>query len=562
MVAKRRSHVGFWAVMLAGAACQGDPAAPTAAACHSGIQPLALSVGADIGVDPLASGGCVIIAANGSSTDSAEYLLVPQVSTTDPDYHTSFRITGGQPILAAPPLAELLQAPPPSPAQQFHDRLRLMEQQGTYPLPAGPPPPGLVAPSVLGAGPADTVGNPRTFKVLSNITNTTLFNSVPATAKSVGTHIILYVDNAAPANGLTTADYDKLRSDFDTLLYAVDTTAFGRESDLDGNGRVIVLMTNTVNKLVTQAECPVSGFVTGFFFGADIAPATHAQWNNGEIFYSMIADSGATLSCSHPNSQVKRLIPVTFIHEFQHMISFNQHVLLRSVGSEALWLNEGMSHYAEERGGLAFLKAGDSTRFCEHVRGDLYNFGLYLTNPGSYPLVTVSGTGSLEERGAEWSFVRYLVDQFAADTTLAAADAFTRQMVQTSATGTDNVSQHTNQPFATLARRWVLANWASDLPGFAAPSTLKYKRWAFRSDFPALHNSCTAALPATFPLAAPGGPGGAISLTGIMWAGSAGAYQRALQGPGGAQFTLLFSDGAGALLQQSMLPRLNVLRIR
>jgi len=41
-------------------------------------------------------------------------------------------------------------------------------------------------------------------------------------------------------------------------------------------------------------------------------------------------------------------VPVTFIHEFQHMISFNQHVLVgNSVNGEVLWLNEGFSHYAK-----------------------------------------------------------------------------------------------------------------------------------------------------------------------------------------------------------------------
>ena len=139
---------------------------------------------------------------------------------------------------------------------------------------------------------------------------------------------------------------------------------------------------------------------------------------------------------------------------------------------------------------------------------------------------------------------------------------FTRQLVQTSATGTDNVVQRTGVPFATLAKRWVLANWVSDLPGFAAPSNLKYKTWAFRSAYPTLHASCTAALPATFPLVAPGGPGAAINVTGTIYAGSAGTYQRALQAPGDGQFTLLFSDGTGALLQGSVLPRLNVIRIR
>ena len=561
-------RVRLWAVALAAAACNGTPTAPTLAACHSGVPPLVLSVGADSAMDPVATSGCIVVAANASGTDSAEYLLVPQASTTAPDFHSSFKLAGGAAITAS--IAAQFQAAPASPAEQFHDRLRRMEEEGAYPVPAGMTASARgAAPSIRVADPSDTVGNQRPFRVLSNLTNPTISTPVNATAKSVGAHIILYVDNAAPANGLSPADYDKLRSDFDTLLYAVDTTAFGRESDIDGNGRVIVLMSNVINRLVTAQECVSTGYVTGFFFAGDLAPSTRSMWNNGEIFYTIVADSGATLgSCPHTNSQVNLVVPVTFIHEFQHMISFNQHALVRGGGGEVLWLNEGLSHYAEELGGRVFLQAGDNPRFCDYVRGDLYNFGLYLANPGASGLVASAGVGTLSERGAWWAFVRYLVDQFAADTSIAAAAAFTRAIDRTTATGTDNVIQRTGVQFATLAKRWVLANWVSDLPGFTAPSTMKYKHWAFRSDYPALHASCTSwstfqrSPPDAFPLAAPGGLAAAINVSGTIYAGSAGTYQRALQGPGGAQFTLLFSDGSGAQLQGSVLPRLNVLRIR
>src|SRR5213593_4698263 len=182
-------------------------------------------------------------------------------------------------------------------------------------------------------------------------------------------------------------------------------------------------MTNAVNTLVSASDCLATGYIGGFFFGADIDPSVASMWNNGELFYSMIADSGATLSCSHPNSQIKRVVPVTFVHEFQHMISYNQHVLLRGGRAEALWLNEALSHYAEERGGRSFLP-GDTTTFCSYVVGDMYNSGQYFTAPQSYFLVDTAGIGGLAERGAYWLFLHYLIDQFATDTSLAAADAF------------------------------------------------------------------------------------------------------------------------------------------
>src|SRR5204862_80640 len=167
-------------------------------------------------------------------------------------------------------------------------------------------------------------------------------------------------------------------------------------------------------------------------------------FNSAEIFYSIVPDPAATLSCAHSVSEIKNNLPVTFVHEFQHMISYNQHVLVRRGQAEILWLNEGLSHYAEERGGRSFLPlpAGDST-FCFFVSGDLYDAGQYLANPESHFLVDTSGIGGLAERGAYWLFVRYLVDHFGGTGALADADAFTRTLVQTGLTGAANGPRHT-----------------------------------------------------------------------------------------------------------------------
>src|SRR2546429_9346223 len=148
-------------------------------------------------------------------------------------------------------------------------------------------------------------------------------------------------------------------------LYVVDTLAFGRESDIDANHVVLVLMTNRVNQLVTAAECATGGYVGGYFFGGDIDPFFRGLFNSAEIFYSIVPAPAATLSCAHSVSEIKNNLPVTFVHEFQHMISYNQHVLVRRGQAEILWLNEGLSHYAEERGGRSFLPlpARDSTLF-------------------------------------------------------------------------------------------------------------------------------------------------------------------------------------------------------
>jgi len=325
---------------------------------------------------------------------------------------------------------------------------------------------------------------------------------------------------------------------------------------------VLVLMTNRVNQLVTGAECLASGYVGGYFFGGDIDPYFRRFFNSAEIFYSIVPDPAATLSCAHSVSQVKTNLPVTFVHEFQHMISYNQHVLLRGGQAEILWLNEGLSHYAEERGGRSFLPlpAGDST-FCFFVRGDLNDAGQYLANPESHFLVDTSGIGGLAERGAYWLFVRYLVDHFGGTGALADADAFTRTLVQTGFTGAANVTRHTNASFTDLVSRWTFANWVSDLPGFTPPSALQYRSWAFRTDFPQFSQTCSSRIPAAFPLVPAVSQGNAVSLSGTLRAGSAW-YYRAQQNAAAAGFILRFTDPSGGALRSSLAGRLGVIRIQ
>src|SRR5256885_10033738 len=463
--------------------------------CTAGT-PLALGVGAYQSIDPRPVSGCIVFPASPSAT---EYLLVAQAATGTPNDTQSFQLVGS--ALTPSALASQVTAPSPvraAAAERFHLFLRQAERSRAYaaPAPAARRGRGKVQPAVQATAqapapprrpfPAADSGMINSFTVCGNLTcDSDSLKTVDAALQKIGQHIVLYVDTAAPKPGLCQADLDALRAVFDTRLYEIDTTAFGRESDIDHNGVVIVLMTRTVNELVPAAECR-DGAVIGYFYGADIDPFWGPQYNNGEVFYALVADPVPVLkSCAHPVAQVQRLLPPTFVHEVQHMISYNHHVLERRGEAEILWLNEALSHYAEELGGRSFLPA-DTATFCNYVAGDLSNSGNYLQSPQSHFLVDTSGIGDFENRGAYWLFLRYLIDQYSADTTFAQRNAFTRKLDITGLTGPRNVGTQTGQSFPLLLERWALANWVSDLPGFAAPSSLQYKMWRFPAPCPRL----------------------------------------------------------------------------
>ncbi len=144
--------------------------------------------------------------------------------------------------------------------------------------------------------------------------------------------------------------------------------------------------------------------------------------------------------------------------------------------------------------------------------------------------------GTLAEIGASWLFVRYAVDQY--------GDSLPRKLVQSSLTGSANVTAQMGQPFDAVVTRWALANWVSDLPGFTAPPELTYQSWHFRRTFASLNAQDALDFPRPFPLVPTTSAGSAVNVSGTLPAGS-GAYHRALQGPSDPAFTLSFCrDGS------------------
>ncbi len=512
---------------------------------------VSLAVAEYVSIDPTTDSGCTLFPANGPLP--AEFLIVPQLATGEPGKTSSFRLAGDTIRPVAVPLAE----PPPalSPALQFHDFLRHGDERRWRGMPLRPAATGPALPAPA-AGPPN-YGDARQFHVCAT-TTCSRFQTVTATVQAVRNKVAIFVDDAAPAGGLDSLALDALSRTFDDTLYPTDTAAFGRESDIDANSVVLVLMTPVVNKLVTKADCQTNGYVAGFFYGADLEPSL-ANSNVGEVFYSIVADPTGTVSCAHTTTEVERLVPVTFIHEFQHMISYNQHALVRNGDPEVLWLNEGFSHYAEELGGRMYGQG--SPQFTRFTIGDLYNAYQYLDSTDKHFLLPTVGIGSLAERGAAWLFVRYLVDRYSGGTSIAQWNTFTHGMVSTGASGAGNVAAATGQSFQTVVARWALANWVSDLPGFSPPPELKYDSWAFRTTYASLNAQDPRNFPKPFPLTPTQSEGRAVLLSGTLRAGS-GMYHRALQAANDRGFTLLFSTGGGGLLNAALFPQLTVIRIQ
>lgn len=448
----------------------------------SGGPVLAMSVGQGVVLDDPRALDCIRLSGEGG----AAFMAMPYSSSTVAAALHPFQLTGlaHTAVLTAPgrqgkrsfrALSESDGGPPgsgPTSAQErFESRIRLeegvlIEQRQREHLLLREIPSPVAAPPV--------VGQTRNFFVYNGQTDpSTRFDEITATVRYVGTHVAIYVDNDAPEPGFTNADLEALAARFDQVIRPTVTDAFGQPSDLDGTGRIAVLFTPVVNGLTPRES---TSFVGGFFFGRDLMPELSSS-NAAEVFYALVPDSAAIYSDRRDREQVLKVVPGILAHEFQHMVHYNQRVLLRDGSQDALWMLEGLAQMAEELVARAY-EEGAAALDAELFRdGNRRRARLFLERPDTVSLIVSSGRGTLGERGAGFLFLMYLHQQH--------GDDLLGRLTRSTRTGVANVEAEVGAEWSTLLSDWATAMFldgstaASDR--FSYPG---FDLWGFLEDPP------------------------------------------------------------------------------
>jgi hypothetical protein len=335
--------------------------------------------------------------------------------------------------------------------------------------------------------PPPAVGSIRGFQVLSSFSTThPAWKRVGAQLAYAGSSLLLYVDTLAPANGFTTAQLQTFGQYFDQTLVPIDTGAFGGPSDVDGNGRVIMLMSPVVNADSPASECSTLGYVSGFFDPQDFDGPQDSVSNQGEIFYSIVPDSTGTVSCAHSASDVEFTVPATFLHELQHLIDFSQHVILGGGNLGASWMDEGLSIVAEELGSVYYerkcpppacrtdpaqLFPDSSQPFVQTFLYDSYQYGL-LPDSASVTLHSDEENG-FAWRGGDWLLMRWLGDQY--------GDGVFKLLERGASGGVADIENATGQSFPALFTHFGLALYVDSLPGLPRNTAPESDRFVSRN---------------------------------------------------------------------------------
>lgn len=324
----------------------------------------------------------------------------------------------------------------------------------------------------------------------------------PGRVVAVGTSAIVVNDTLNPPGGFTSADFARIAANFDTLVGPLDIENFGAPSDIDGNGHVILFFTRAVNELTPVAS---QSFVGGFFSSRDLFPKVGTPRlqacpgsNVAEMFYLLAPDPLGTVNTNKRTTGfVDSLTSGVVGHEFQHLINASRRIYVNNANElETVWLNEGLSHIAEEllfyrQSGLAprqnidltTLRATNAARLAFN-QDQGANAGRYR----SYLVATAKNSpirddDSLATRGATWDFLRYATDRKARS---GGADvAVWQALVNATAVGVPNLRTVYGGNIGGMLRDWSVSHYTDDVVAgvsvdFTQPS------WNWHTIYPAI----------------------------------------------------------------------------
>jgi hypothetical protein len=153
--------------------------------------------------------------------------------------------------------------------------------------------------------------------------------NVRARLVAVSDNTLGYLDTGGPSlpENVSPDQVRRLVERFTTHTYPQITSAFGNPSDVDRDGKVLFLFTH----LVDRVRGPAGFFSSTSLFSEDVG-------GNG---------NQADMMFISPTRRLPTYDPL-LAHEFQHLINFNEHVIVGGGEPEASWMSEALAHVAED----------------------------------------------------------------------------------------------------------------------------------------------------------------------------------------------------------------------
>lgn len=239
-------------------------------------------------------------------------------------------------------------------------------------------------------------------------------------------HVRILLDEQEPHSERIASLARRIRNELEQTILPVCTQTFGNWRDVDGDGKLTIVLTPWLDKL-QGGKTSLKGFVRGTDFDERI-PAPLG--NRCDAIY---LNSNLALTVN-----LRSLLGHEYFHVLQCSVRGNQPGRLPL---EEDWLSEAQAHLAE-----MWLRGDDS-----NLRHRIDSF---LTSPGTAPLVVKDyyRAGLWRDdgcRGATFLFLNWCAEREGAD--------FLARLLRSPQTGTQNIESIMGTPFPDLHRAWTIS---------------------------------------------------------------------------------------------------------
>jgi hypothetical protein len=340
------------------------------------------------------------------------------------------------------------------------------------------------------AVPDGEVGDSRDLRVRDWNAGATCgaYFDITATVFAKTERVIWFHDDANPANGYTQQELQAIAAEFEDGVMDAHDAAFGPATDLDGNGRIAIVITKEVN----EAGGGLQGFVSGCDFGA--RTASNPSSNEGEVFYLLAPDESGTHGPVVTKSEVDAVIPVLLAHEITHIKQFGRRIEADAPIPE-VYHAEGGATFAEEvvGNGVEGNEAGqnygsavafnlDGNQSADWYAAAFVDLVFYFGGgPGSQSAPEeCSWLDDVDDPcrsrpsfyGVTWSLLRWIADQFYPGS----EDRFMKGLIDSDRTGFALLEEFVGMPVEDFLPYWAATLYLDDRETGLDPM-LRYTSW-------------------------------------------------------------------------------------
>jgi hypothetical protein len=385
---------------------------------------------------------------------------------------------------------------------ETHEALHLQHMQASEALVADlmarGAPAALGAPSAVVVPPSVAVGDTVGIQVVFSGCTATQPGAMEVRVISARSIVVTDLEN--PAGGYTQEELQGIASFIDDQIFARHEEHFGNFTDVDGNGRLVVVISKRVNDI---------GGVLGFVRGADFfSPQSCPSSNAGEFLYLLAPDPDAPANSFLNKANALADLPRLSAHEITHVVQVGRRILAGRPGLP-IWAVEGQAVLGEEitaRGVLGFQgreNFGRSVATVAHgERGTfwfrnrftdmLFYFGYasaterregapegcgWLGREGSPAGISGVCNYNRLPYGPSWSFLRWVSDHFA--DRVGGEPGFNRGIVSLPTASLETLGGFVEEDYRDLLAYWAASLYTDDRgPGFEP--RLTFPSWNLR----------------------------------------------------------------------------------